>query len=141
MHAQVKSSPHDARGNLALVVETLAGANIDIEAIAPDFEWPHIRTVVAHGDEAAAMEALRNNGLEPILLRAVPFEVDNTPGKLQGILDGLKTRGYEVESVLLGATHGQNDRVRLSIGVKEPPDANWEAEAEALANDILGNVP
>lgn len=140
MHAQVKSSPHDARANLAAVVEALADAHISIEAIAPDFEWPHIRTVVDHGQEENAMAALRDKGLDPILLKAVPFEVDNTEGQLQGILGELKQRGYEVESVLIGATHGQNDRVRLSIGIKEPPESGWEAEADALAADILASI-
>ena len=107
MHQQVKTSPHDARGNLTAVVEALAGQSINIEAIAPDFEWPHIRTVVEHGQEGAAMEALQQAGLEPILLKAVAFDLENTHGQLDGVLKQLRNRGYEIESLLVGGTHGR----------------------------------
>jgi hypothetical protein len=140
MHQQVKTSPHDARGNLTAVVEALAAHDINIEAIAPDFESPHIRTVVDHGQEGAAMEALLDAGLEPILLKAVAFDLNNTHGQLDGVLKQLRNRGYEIDSLLIGGTHGQGNRVRVSIGIKEPPDAGWEAEAEQLAEEILASL-
>ena len=86
------------------------------------------------------MEALQGAGLDPILLKAVAFDLENTHGQLDGVLKQLRNRGYEIDSLLVGGTHGQGNRVRVSIGIKEPPGPDWEAESEQLAADIIASL-
>ena len=48
MHLQVKMSPDETAENIRRVVSALAEAGINIEAIAPDFDPPHVRVLVRH---------------------------------------------------------------------------------------------
>ena len=48
MHQQIKASPDDTAENVRTIVDALAAAGINIEAIAPDFDPPHVRVLVKH---------------------------------------------------------------------------------------------
>ena len=48
MHLQFKASPDDTAENIRRVVKALALHGINIEAIAPDFDPPHVRVLVQH---------------------------------------------------------------------------------------------
>ena len=50
MHLQVKASPDDTADNIRRVVKALALDGINIEAIAPDFDPPHVRVLVRHDE-------------------------------------------------------------------------------------------
>ena len=48
MHLQVKASPDDTAENVQRIVKALALHGINIEAIAPDFDPPHVQVLVRH---------------------------------------------------------------------------------------------
>ena len=52
MHQQIKASPDDTATNVQRVVNALAKAGINIEALAPDFEPPHVRVLAPQGQRA-----------------------------------------------------------------------------------------
>jgi hypothetical protein len=125
MHQQIRTSPDEVADNLKHVVDALAGAEINVEGIGPDFESPHIRTVVNHDRVSDAIAALEAASLQPELRPAFTRAVANRPGGLKGILDDLEERGYAIESVLVLATrpHGQ---VLVSIGTDPAVPSDWE---------------
>ena len=48
MHAQIKASPDTIAENIRAIVDALADKNINIEAIAPDFNPPHVRVLLQY---------------------------------------------------------------------------------------------
>ena len=50
MHAQIKASPDDTAENVQRILNALADGGINIQAIAPDFDPPHVRVLVSHDD-------------------------------------------------------------------------------------------
>jgi hypothetical protein len=48
MHQQIRTSPGGTSDNVRNVLAILARAGVNVEAIGPDFEAPHIRTAVPH---------------------------------------------------------------------------------------------
>lgn len=135
MHQQLKTSPSDVGDNMRRVLDALVGINI--EGIGPDFDSPHIRTAVEHDDWEAAWAALKSAGLEPVACKAVLVTLSNSEGKLRQAIENLSRRGFVVESVLVLATPGQSGLVRVSIGVRDGIEDDWEQISEALAEEIM----
>jgi len=124
MHQQIKTSPGSTDENLQAVIDTLGGAGINIQGIGPDFESPHIRTVVSHEDTEAAISVLRSAGLEPEIRPGFTASVANRPGRLKHVLDALRQRGYGIESVLVLADRTGED-VLVSVGIDRPVPNDW----------------
>lgn len=135
-HMQVKTSPAQTGENLRRVADILSAADVNIDGIGPDFEAPHIRTVVDHDSWDAAWAALDAAGLKPTACRAVEVALDNTSGRLKVALEHLARRGCSVESILVLAAHDQSDRVRVSIGVGDCIPDDWEDVSHAIAEAI-----
>src|SRR5262245_61319720 len=146
MHQQIRGSPDDTGGNIRRVVEALADEGINIEAIAPDFEPPHVRVLVEHLDpydpdnaEAPfnrALAALGNAGLTPEVRSAVLVRMANRPRALRAALDRLAREGYAVESILV--LPGDDDgRARVSIGIGQAAIAGF---SDAAADDLQGRI-
>jgi hypothetical protein len=116
MHQQVRTSPEETEQNLVNVLDALGGINV--EGIGPDFESPHIRTVVSHGDLEATMSALGNANLDPEIRPAVSVSLPDKPGSLKAVIAWLRDVPIQTESLLVlgGMDHGH--RVRVSIGLE-----------------------
>ena len=142
MHQQIKASPDTIAENMRIIVDALAAAGINIEAIAPDFDPPHVRVLVKHKanykqDDKSdifnrAMAALTAVGLEPQRVRSVgPVAMKNEPRALKTAWDALESEQRVIESVLvLPGASGNNAQV--AFGVDGDVDDEWEAEAERL---------
>ena len=142
MHQQIKASPDTIAENMRIIVDALAEAGINIEAIAPDFDPPHVRVLVKHKpnykqDDKSdtfnlALAALRKAGLQPQRVRSVgPVAMKNEPRALKSAWDTLESAQRVVESVLvLPGALGNNAQV--AFGVDGEVDDEWEAEAERL---------
>jgi hypothetical protein len=142
MHQQIKASPDDTAENVRTIVDALAAAEINIEAIAPDFDPPHVRVLVKHNPDYdpddvddpfnRALEALRGVGLEPEIRRSVePVQMPNVPKALKTAMDTLESEQHVIESVLV-LPGAQGNKAQVSFGVLGEVDDEWEAEAERL---------
>jgi hypothetical protein len=137
MHQQIKASPDDTAENVQRIVNALAARDINIQAIAPDFDPPHVRVLVAHGDYRAAVEALSDEGLTPEERSAVAVPVPDRPGALKAAMVGLAKRGFTVESILVVPAVDQQGMVRVSFGVARGGVHGWdEQQAEELAGEL-----
>ena len=146
MHQQIKASPDDTAENVRTIVNALAEAGINIEAIAPDFDPPHVRVLVKHNPEYRpdddtdafnrALEALRGVGLEPEVRRSVePVRMHNVPAALKTAMDTLESEQHVIESILV-LPGAQGNNAQVSFGVQGVVDDDWEAEAERLQGVI-----
>lgn len=145
MHLQVKASPDDTAENIQRVVSALARDGINIEAIAPDFDPPHVRVLVRHHEpyrpaNAAdplnkALAAMRAEGLTPELKAGLLLTMPNKPRALKTALDRCASENYVVESLLVLPGEPSAGAARVSLGVDRPVDG-WEEEAEALKERI-----
>ena len=143
MHQQIKASPNNTPENVQRIVNALAAEEINIVAIAPDFDPPHVRVLVEHGDVARAADALAAEGLSPQVKSAVLVNVPNVPRALQKAMASLAKRGYTVESVLtLPGFGGQNgDEVQVSFGIRRSGIPGWtDTEAETLGADVAADA-
>ena len=136
MHAQIKASPDDTAENVQRILNALAAAEINILAIAPDFDPPHVRVLVSHQDMDAAMAALAGEGLTPEVKSALPLTIADAPGQLKKALDGIAKRGMKVESVLTLAKPDQPNTAKLSIGVAKTVIHGWDDEFESIQAEI-----
>ena len=138
MHQQIKASPNSTAENIQRVVNALSGQGINIEAIAPDHDPPHVRVVVAHGDVEAALEILTAEGLVPQLKSAVQVTMPNEPTALQKAMASLARRGFTIESMLtVAATQGQGGTATISFGIARSGIPGWdETTAGELGNDV-----
>jgi hypothetical protein len=155
MHAQIRASPDDTATNMRTVVDSLAGGGINIEAIAPDFESPHVRVLVEHLDpfEAEnandpfnrALAALRTAGLEPEEHAATTAMLPNDPGALQTAIQAIEADGKTVEAILVLPGSPAPGKANVSFGVGPSPIPGWdEAAARRLADLIeaaFGSAP
>jgi hypothetical protein len=132
MHQQIRTSPGQVGENIRRVADALGDAGISVEGIGPDFEAPHVRTVVTHERFEATMEALENAHLEPEARPAITFALANQAGALQGVLRRLAHEGYTVESVLVLASRSDDGRVLVSIGVRQTIPDGWDAKIDEL---------
>jgi hypothetical protein len=136
MHQQIKASPDDTAENVQRILNALAAAEINIEAIAPDFDPPHVRVLVAHNDMKAAMSALSDAGLTPEEKSALPVTISDAPGQLKRALDGIARKGLKVESILTLGKQDQPNMAKLSIGVSKTVIHGWDDEFEAIQAEI-----
>jgi hypothetical protein len=145
MHLQIKASPEDTAGNIRRVVNALARRGINIEAIAPDFDPPHVRVLVDHADPYdssnaddpfnQALSALEDEGLTPESKSALLLSMPNKPRALKAALDRLTREGYVVESILV-LPAGDAGTARVSFGVARTTIADWGSEMDALRSRI-----
>jgi hypothetical protein len=142
MHQQIKASPDSTPENMRKVVDALAAAKINIEAIAPDFESPHVRVLVKHNDPFdpddktdtfnQALEALRRIGFKPTIVRAVEeVSMTNAPGELKIAMDTLEEQGETIDSILVLPGGGAGEAF-VSFGVLGEVDDAWEDRATEL---------
>jgi hypothetical protein len=143
MHLQVKMSPDETAENIRRVVSALAEAGINIEAIAPDFDPPHVRVLVRHEEPSydpgnaddplnRALAALTNEGLEPELKAGLLVRMPNKPRVLKTALDRCASEDYVVESLLVLPGQPSAGAAWVSLGVARATIDGWEEEAEAL---------
>ena len=137
MHQQIKASPDNTADNARRIINALAAADINIEALAPDFDPPHVRVIVDHDDFDAAMKALSEEGLSPEVKSAVVVTIPNQPRALKGAMEALARRGYTIESVLVLPNSGQQNTVRVSFGIRLSGIAGWD---DAQADDLGGEI-
>jgi hypothetical protein len=145
MHQQIKASPDDTAGNIRRVVNALARNGINIEAIAPDFDPPHVRVLVEHADPYdpdnaedpfnRALAALVDDGLTPEIRSGLPVTMPNKPRALKSAMDRLTREGYVVESILIRPTLDQ-ETAEVNFGVDRTTIAGWEEEADGLRSRI-----
>jgi hypothetical protein len=146
MHQQIKASPEDTAGNIRRVVNALARRSINIEAIAPDFDPPHVRLLVQHADPYdptdpndpfnKALAAMEEEGLTPEIKSALPVSMPNKPGVLKATLDRLTREGYVVESILILPGADGGGTAQVSFGVARTTIAGWDEEAQELQRRI-----
>ena len=154
MHQQIKGSPDDIAGNVRRVVAALAKHGINIEAIAPDFDAPHVRVLVEHGepydpnDETdtfnKALAAMEEDGLAPQIKPAITLSMPNKPRVLKAAMDRLTREGYEIESILVMPGNAQNGNALVSFGVARTTITGWDTESDDVAsriNEVLESLP
>ena len=153
MHQQIKASPETTAENIRTIVDALAAAEINIEAIAPDFDPPHVRVLVKHNhpykpddmDDTfnQALAALREVGLEPQTVRSMePVRMPNVPRALKTAMDVLESQGHTIESILV-LPAAQGNQALVSFGLAGEVTDDWQAEAEQLQATVeaeLGNL-
>jgi hypothetical protein len=142
MHLQVKMSPDETAENIRRVVNALARDGINIEAIAPDFDPPHVRVLVRHAEPYdpgnaedplnRALAALADEGLEPELKAGLLIKMPNKPRVLKTALDRCESENYVVESLLVLPGEPSMGAAWVSFGVARDTIDGWEEEAEAL---------
>src|SRR5690349_24330157 len=135
MHQQIKASPDDTAENVRRILNALSAANINIEALAPDFDPPHVRVLVNHDVFDEALKALSDEGLSPEVKSAVLVTVPNQPKALKGAMEAIARRGLTVESVLVVPNSGQQHTVRVAFGIRQSGIPGWD---DAQADDPGG---
>jgi hypothetical protein len=146
MHLQVKASPDDTAENIERVVRALAEDGINIEAIAPDFDPPHVRVLVRHDEPYdpentedplnRALAAMVTEGLSPELKAGLLITMPNKPKVLKTALDHCRGENYVVESLLVLPGEPSAGAAWVSLGVARTTIDGWEEEAEALKGRI-----
>ncbi len=137
MHQQIKASPDTIAENIRAVVDALAAEGVNVEAIAPDFDPPHVRVLVHHNKFDTAFAALEAANLEPTVVRAVePVRMPNKPAALKTAMDTLEGQGHVIESILV-LPGAQGNSALVSFGVLgNAEDAGWPDESDALRQFI-----
>ena len=136
MHAQIKASPDDTGENFQRIVNALADGGVNILAIAPDFDPPHVRVLVSHDDMDAALSALSDAGLTPEVKSALGLTIPDAPGQLKKAVDSIARRGLRVESILTLAKPDQPNTAKVSIGVAKTVISGWDDEFETIQAEI-----
>ena len=131
MHQQIRTSPGQTGENIRRVLDVLADAGVNVEGIGPDFESPHVRTVVPHDRSEAAWSALKKAGLEPELRPAVTFALAHEPRQLAAAVESLAQSGYVAESVLVLVSRDRG-RTLVSVGVRRAIPRAWAATVVEL---------
>lgn len=132
MHAQIKASPDTVAENVQRILNALAAAEINVEAIGPDFDPPHVRVLVTHENMDNAMSALSDAGLSPEIKSALLLTIPDEHSALKKAVDSIARRGLTVESILTLGKSDQQDTVKVSIGVAKTVIHGWDAEFEAI---------
>lgn len=146
MHLQIKGSPGDTASNIRHIVNALARHDINIEAIAPDFDSPHVRVLVEHNEEYdpkdetdvfnKALRAMEEDGLTPEVKAGLIVPMPNKPGALKVALDRLTREGYGLESLLVLPGESSGGGANVGFGVARDNLDGWAAESEDLADRI-----
>jgi hypothetical protein len=139
MHAQIRASPNDTATNMRTVVDALAGDAINVEAIAPDFESPHVRVLVEHLDpfdtENAddpfnrALAAMTKAGLTPEPHAATTAMLPNDPGALQTAIEVIEADGKRIEAILVMPGSPAPGTANVSFGIGPSPVPDWDEDA------------
>jgi hypothetical protein len=147
MHAQIKASPDDTATNIRTVVDALAGDTVNIEAIAPDFDPPHVRVLVDHLDPFEvtntddpfnrAIAALVGAGLTPESHSATTAMLPNDPGALKMAIEVIENDGKTVESILVLPSAPETGKARISFGVGPSPIPGWDEDAARRLADLI----
>ena len=142
MHQQIGGSSGDTADNIRRIVHVLAKAGVNIEAIAPAFDSPHVRVVVVHFDPYdptngedpfnQALAAMEAEGMAPQIKPSVLVSMPNTAGALKAALDRLSREGYAAESVLVLPGLDADGRAQVSFGVARTTIPDWDAESSRL---------
>jgi hypothetical protein len=151
MHQQIRGSPGDTASNIRSVVNALAKRGINVEAIAPDFDPPHVRVLVDHLDPYdprnaddpfnQALDAMDEAGLAPEVRSAVMVRMPNQPRALKAAIDRLVREGYVVESILVLPGEPGPGLANVSFGIREAGIAGWDDDrAEELEAVIEGDL-
>ena len=106
MHQQIKASPDDTAENFQRIVNALADRGVNILAIAPDFDPPHVRVLVSHDDMDGALSALSDAGLTPEIKSALGL---TNPGRARPAEEG---RGRHHPPRLQGREHSHAREAR-----------------------------
>jgi hypothetical protein len=139
MHLQLGGSPKDTAGNMRAILTALA--DINIAAIAPSFDPPHIRVLVEDDVFDAAFQAMSDAGLEPTVHSAVTVNLPDASGTLKKAMDGLARKGYLVDSVLVVPGDAGTGRVNVSFGISQLVISDWsDGRSEELGADIAANL-
>ena len=143
MHQQIRGSPDSIAGNIARIVNTLAEAGVNILAIAPDVDAPHVRVIVGEevGEEEGeafdvALSAMAKAGLAPQIRPAVLLSVPNNPTALKTAIDRLTRKGYAIESILVLPGEPEPGKAWVSLGVAQTIRPDWDADSSSLASEI-----
>jgi hypothetical protein len=150
VHQQIKASPDSTSENMRKVVKALSNAGINIEAIGPDFQPPHVRVLVRHkepykANDASdpfnrALVALRGIGLDPTVVPSVELvSMPNVPTALQAAIDALDQQGRVLDSVLVMPDAAGGDAL-VSFGIDTTIDDAWPKEAERLGGLVQAAV-
>jgi hypothetical protein len=149
MHQQIKASPDTVAENIRRVVNALARKGINVEAIAPDFDPPHVRVVVKHNEPYdpddpddvfnKALVALTDDGLAPTVHSSLPVPMPNKPRALKAAMDRLVREGYVVESILV-MPKGDQGMAEVNFGVDKTTIAGFEAQTEGLLSRIAADL-
>jgi hypothetical protein len=150
MHLQIKGSPGDTASNVRHVVNALARKGINIAAIAPDFDPPHVRVLVEHAEPYdptnpddpfnQALTAMEEDGLTPEVKAGLHVSMPNKPRALKIALDRLTREGYEVESILVLPGEPSPGVATVAFGVARTNLAGWDAESEELEGRIEADL-
>ena len=146
MHLQINSSPGTTAENVRTVVDALAKAGVNVEAIGPDFNPPHVRVLVGHKPDYKkddgtdefnkARSALKGATLDPRSVRAIkPVTIPHRSGALKAAMDEIEAAGHTIESILV-LPGGQGNSVRISFGVDGDVDDTWDAKSSALSDRV-----
>jgi hypothetical protein len=150
MHQQISGSPSDTKDNIRRIVTALAARNVNIEAIGPAFDSPHVRIAVKHNEPYdptdendafnQALAAMEEAGLAPEIKPSVVVDIPNRPGTLQAALGRLTREGYVPESILVLAGDCKDGIARISFGVGRTMIADWDQESDRLERAILESM-
>jgi len=162
MHQQIKGSPDDTASNVRSVLNALGKKGINIQAIGPDFDAPHVRVVVEHNDpydpsDASdvfnqAIAAMEEEGMAPEVRPAVLLKIPHKAGALRAAMSRIAREGYVVESILVLPGLTDDGRARVSLGVASTMIADWdqasgdlaariEEDVDSLPDEQSGSVP
>lgn len=111
----------DKTGELARVTETLAGAAVNIRAIASESKHDASFLRVVTSDVQTTEKALRNAGLKYELSDILNIELSDRPGELAKVAKRLARAGINVQSIfILGSKNG---RTEIALVVDDPERA------------------
>ena len=142
MHQQIKGSPGDTAGNIRSVVSALAKHGVNIEAIAPDFDPPHVRVLVEHNDPYdptdsedpfnQAIAAMEAEGMAPQVKSSVLVRMPHKAGALRAALSRVGREGYVVESILVLPGLTEDGLAQVSFGVAATTIPEWDQASDDL---------
>jgi hypothetical protein len=90
MHQQIRTSPDDFESNLERVLDALRKGKVEPEGIAAEGGSDHVRVFVVESRWDAAMDALREDGLDPEPRPAFTKEVPHGKGHVRKVIEDLK---------------------------------------------------
>jgi hypothetical protein len=126
-------------GKLALVIETIAAAGIDLRAlsIADTADFGVLRVIVDKPE--AAREALAGRGCIVKVNRVLPVSIDDAPGSLAKTLRVLADAGVDVQYLYAFVAHGK-DMAYVILRVEDNAAAADALESAGIAIASDGEI-